>query len=112
MGGAIFHFHNQRKNRNSKLLRAFFAFTALCTDEAKHILCYWAWTSPVFIGNHMSLSMVYLTVQNDSKGELHSLKLTANAPETRPLEKEILIGKHPFFRGKLLSFRELSDCLW
>ena len=49
----------------------------------------------------MSLSVVYLTVKNYSKGELHSLKLAANAPETRPLEKEIPIGKHHFFRGKL-----------
>jgi len=30
------------------------------------------------------------------KGHLPSLKLTAKAPENRPLEKEIPIGNHPF----------------
>ena len=37
---------------------------------------------------------------------VHPLKLTANAPENRPLEKEIPSLETTIFRGENVSFRE------
>ena len=45
------------------------------------------------------------------EGVLHSLKLTAKAPENWCLEDYFPFGIRPIFRGKKISFREGRSCV-
>ncbi len=63
---------------------------------------------PVRETNEESLKKSWPEVLGDfTPKKLPSLKLTAKAPENRPLEKDIPIGNH-HFQGRTVSFRECN----
>ncbi len=53
-------------------------------------------------------SLAYFSLCTKKHINLHSLKLTANAPENRPSKKETIVFQPPIFRCENVSLREGS----